>query len=399
MLDVAVARARILEKLSACGPETVALPAACGRILAQPLTARLSNPPVSVSSMDGYAARAADAHQGATLTVIGEAPAGHPTPLSLKQGECVRLFTGSQIPDGADTVLIQENVVQNGTQATLSAAGRKGQFIRAQGQDFTAGHPLLPAGRVLSPQDIGLAAAAGHVWLPVARKPRIGVLATGDEIILPGDPAKPDSIMNSGAIMVTAFLNSLGAEATMLPIARDNTAALSAAIAHAAHLDLLITIGGASVGTYDLVREALKPHGLTLDFWKIAMRPGKPLMSGQLGTTPMIGLPGNPVAAMVCSMVFVAPAVQALMGQAVPPELPTEPAILGADVKENDQRQDFLRCTLSPQPEGQPPLATPFASQDSAQLNILAQSNALLLRAPFAPAQAAGTPCRIMRLP
>ncbi|WP_406238467.1 gephyrin-like molybdotransferase Glp [Acetobacter orientalis] len=399
MLDVAVARARILEKLSHCGPETVSLASACGRVLAQPLTARLSNPPVSVSSMDGYAARTDDAKQGATLTVIGEAPAGHPTPLTLKAGQCIRLFTGSQIPAGADTVLIQENIERTGTLATLQAAGRKGQFIRTQGQDFTAGQPLLPAGKVLSARDIGLAAAAGHVWLPVARKPRIGVLATGDELILPGDPAKPDSIVNSGALMVTAYLNSIGAEATMLPIARDNMASLSGAIAYAAHLDLLITIGGASVGTYDLVRDALKPHGLALDFWKIAMRPGKPLMSGHLGTTPMIGLPGNPVAAMVCSLVFVAPAVQTLMGLPVPTELCTEPAILGADVKENDKRQDFLRCTLSPQPNGQPPLATPFASQDSAQLNILAQSDALLLRAPFAPAQNTGAPCQIIRLP
>lgn len=399
MLDVAVARARILQKLSSCGLETVPLTAACGRVLAHSVTARLSNPPVSVSSMDGYAARSTDSYSGATLTLIGRAPAGHPTPLTVQAGECVRVFTGSQIPEGADTVIIQENVHQHDKTVTLTGDNHKGQFIRTQGQDFAAGQCLLPAGKTLTARDIGLAAAAGHIWLTVARKPRVGILATGDEIILPGTPAQPDSIVNSGAFMVTALLNDMGAEAIMLPIAQDNKASLSAAFAHAAHLDLLVTLGGASVGTYDLVQETLKEHGLELDFWKIAMRPGKPLMSGQLGKTPLIGLPGNPVAAMVCTLVFVLPAIQALMGQTVAPELTTETAILGSDVKENDQRQDFLRGTLTVQSDGQPPIATPFSSQDSAQLNILAQSDVLILRAPFALAQKAGTACRILRLP
>lgn len=399
MLDVAVARARILENLSSCGSETVSVAAACGRVLAQPLTARLSNPPVSVSSMDGYAARSEDALEGATLRVVGEAPAGHPSLLTVGPGECLRVFTGSQIPAGADCILIQENVRQDGALATLQAAGRHNQFIRHQGQDFTAGQTLLPSGKTLSARDIGLATAAGHLWLPVASRPRVGILATGDEIILPGEPAKPDSIINSGAFMVSAYLNSIGADAILLPVARDNAASLSASIAHAAHLDLLVTIGGASVGTYDLVQQTLKDHGLSLAFWKIAMRPGKPLMSGKLGNTPMIGLPGNPVAAMVCSLVFVAPAVRALMGQHISTELETEAAILGADVRENDQRQDFMRCTLSPYAEKGLPVVTPFSSQDSAQLYILAQSDALLVRAPFAPAEKTGAACRIIRLP
>lgn len=399
MLDVAVARARILEKLAPCGQETVSIASACGRVLASPLLARLSNPPVSVSSMDGYAVCAEDAQKGATLTIIGEAPAGHPSSLTVTKGNCIRLFTGSQIPNGADTVLIQENMQRDGNTVTLLADGQQGQFIRKEGQDFQRGETVLPAGHVLTARDIGLAAAAGHVWLTVARRPRVGILATGDEIILPGDPAQPDSIVNSGAFMVTAYLNSLGADAILLPVARDNGESLSAAIEHASHLDLLVTIGGASVGTYDLVRDAFKPHGLELDFWKIAMRPGRPLMSGQLGKTPMIGLPGNPVAAMVCSLVFVQAAIRALMGQKVSEKLETETAILGTDLKQNDQRQDFLRCTLTPQPDGQLPLATPFASQDSAQLNILAKSNALLIRAPHAPAVKAGAVCSIMRLP
>ncbi|OUI86848.1 molybdopterin molybdotransferase MoeA [Acetobacter tropicalis] len=399
MLDVAVARARILEKLSPCGLETVSVAHACGRVLAAPVIARLSNPPVSVSSMDGYAVRIDDVQEGATLDIIGEAPAGHPSSLTVKKGQCIRLFTGSQIPAGADTVLIQENMRRDGNAVTLLSGGKAGQFIRKQGQDFQKGETLLPAGKVLTARDIGLAAAAGHVWLTVSRRPRVGILATGDEIVLPGDPAQPDSIVNSGAFMVTAFLRSIGAEAVLLPVARDNVESLSAAITQADHLDLLVTIGGASVGTYDLVREAFKPHGLNLDFWKIAMRPGRPLMSGQLGKTPMIGLPGNPVAAMVCSVVFVAAAVRTLMGLPQGAELETETAILGADLKENDQRQDFLRSTLRSQPDGQPPIATPFASQDSAQMNILAQSDALIIRAPHAPPQKAGTLCRILRLP
>ncbi|MCP9318471.1 molybdopterin molybdotransferase MoeA [Acetobacter persici] len=399
MLDVAVARARILEKFSACGLETVSLADGCGRVLASPLTARLSNPPVSISSMDGYALRAEDAQEGASLRIIGEAPAGHPSRLTVEKGTCLRLFTGSQIPAGADMVMIQENVRREEDNATLLSAGRKGQFIRTEGQDFRKGDILVPAGHRIGPRDIGLAAAGGHIWLPVSRRPRIGVLATGDEIILPGDPAAPDSIVNSGAFMIVALLKSLGADAFLLPIARDNAASLSAAIGQAHSLDLLVTIGGASVGTYDIVRSTLEAHGLDLNFWKIAMRPGRPLMFGQLGHTPVIGLPGNPVAALVCSLVFIAPALRKLLGQPVPDEMETEPALLGADIGENDQRQDFVRCRLTPQADRQLPLATPFSSQDSAQLNIFAQSQALLIRAPFAPADKAGAPCRILRLP
>ncbi|MCX2560279.1 molybdopterin molybdotransferase MoeA [Acetobacter farinalis] len=399
MLDVAIARARILEKISPCGLETVSLANGCGRVLASPLSARLSNPPVSVSSMDGYALKAEDAREGAVLRIIGEAPAGHPSSQTVERGTCLRLFTGSQIPAGADMVMIQENVRREGESATLLSAGRQGQFIRHAGQDFHTGDTLLPAGRLLGPRDIGLAAAGGHIWLPVSRRPRIGVLATGDEIVLPGDPASADSIVNSGAFMIIALLQSLGAEAILLPLAQDNADSLSAAIAQTHTLDMLVTIGGASVGTYDRVRSTLEAHGLTLDFWKIAMRPGKPLMFGQLGHTPVLGLPGNPVAALVCSLIFVAPALRKLLGQTVPEEMETEPALLGADVGENDQRLDFMRCRLTPQSNGHPPLVTPFSSQDSAQLNIFAQSQALLLRAPFAPAEKAGTPCRILRLP
>ncbi|GAN68867.1 molybdopterin molybdotransferase MoeA [Acetobacter orleanensis] len=399
MLDVAVARARILEKFSACGLETVSLAAGCGRVLAAPLIARLSNPPVSVSSMDGYALKAEDAQEGATLRILGEAPAGHPSSLTVEKGTCLRLFTGSQIPTGADMVMIQENVQRDGEYATLLSSGRAGQFIRKEGQDFRKGDILAPAGKTIGPRDIGLAAAGGHIWLPVSRRPRIGVLATGDEIVLPGDPASADSIVNSGAFMITALLNSLGAEAILLPVARDNAASLSASIGQAHTLDLLVTIGGASVGTYDVVRSTLEAHGLDLNFWKIAMRPGKPLMFGQLGRTPVIGLPGNPVAALVCSLVFIAPALKKLLGQPVPEEMETEAALLGAEIGQNDQRQDFVRCRLTPQGDGQLPLATPFSSQDSAQLNIFAQSQALLIRAPFAAAEKAGAPCRILRLP
>lgn len=399
MLDVATARARILSGIVACGQETVPLGSALGRVLGLDVHARRANPPVSVSAMDGYAARAQDATEGAVLHVIAEAPAGHPTAHVIQPGECVRLFTGSQIPAGADTVIIQENTQREGDRITLTHASAAGRFIRMQGQDFAQGTCLLQAGTRLGPKEIGLAAASGHAWLTVTRKPRVSVLSTGDEIALPGDPVREDGIFNSALFMVRACLQQAGAEVLMLPSARDTTRSLTEAFAQARQSDMLVTIGGASVGAYDLVRQSLTDIGLTLDFWKIAMRPGKPLLSGHIGSTPIIGLPGNPVAALVCSTVFVAPAIQRMMGMAVADTLPTEPAILGVDVGPNDQRQDFLRATLSnaPAPDSLP-VVTPFASQDSAQLHILAQSQALIIRAPHAPAAAAGSPCQIVRL-
>ena len=399
MLDVATARARILSGIVACGQETVPLGSALGRVLGLDVHARRANPPVSVSAMDGYAARAQDATEGAVLHVVAEAPAGHPTAHVIQPGECVRLFTGSQIPAGADTVIIQENTQREGDRITLTHPSAAGRFIRMQGQDFAQGTCLLQAGTRLGPKEIGLAAAGGHAWLSVTRKPRVSVLSTGDEIALPGDPVRDDGIFNSALFMVTACLQQAGAEVLMLPSARDTTRSLTEAFAQARQSDMLVTIGGASVGAYDLVRQSLTDIGLTLDFWKIAMRPGKPLLSGHIGSTPIIGLPGNPVAALVCSTVFVAPAIQRMMGMAVADTLPTEPAILGVDVGPNDQRQDFLRATLSnaPAPDSLP-VVTPFASQDSAQLHILAQSQALIIRAPHAPAAAAGSPCQIVRL-
>ncbi|MFT8655506.1 MAG: gephyrin-like molybdotransferase Glp [Acetobacter papayae] len=399
MLDVATARARILSGIVACGQETVPLGSALGRVLGLDVHARRANPPVSVSAMDGYAARAQDATEAAVLHVVAEAPAGHPTAHIIQPGECVRLFTGSQIPAGADTVIIQENTQREGNRITLTHSSAAGRFIRMLGQDFAQGTCLLQAGTRLGPKEIGLAAAGGHAWLTVTRKPRVSVLSTGDEIALPGDPVCEDGIFNSALFMVTACLQQAGAEVLMLPSARDTTRSLTEAFAQARQSDMLVTIGGASVGAYDLVRQSLTDIGLTLDFWKIAMRPGKPLLSGHIGSTPIIGLPGNPVAALVCSTVFVAPAIQRMMGMAVADTLPTEPAILGVDVGPNDQRQDFLRATLSnaPAPDSLP-VVTPFASQDSAQLHILAQSQALIIRAPHAPAAAAGSPCQIVRL-
>ncbi|MFT8674826.1 MAG: gephyrin-like molybdotransferase Glp [Acetobacter sp.] len=399
MLDVATARARILANIPFCGQETTPLNMACGRILAQDLPARRANPPVAVSAMDGYAARVEDTHPGAVLHVVGEAPAGHPSGLEVGRGECLRIFTGSQVPAGADTIVIQENVTREGEYVTLSQAGKAGQFIRARGQDFNQGDVLLHAGRKLGPRDIGLAAAGGHVWLPTARRPRVGILATGDEITLPGDPIAESGVFNSAAFMVSALLEQAGADPVLLPVARDTTASLTRSLTQARQLDMLVTIGGASVGTYDLVRSTLDDVGLELDFWKIAMRPGKPLLSGRLGHTPVIGLPGNPVAALVCSIVFVAPAIHTMMGLSVPAQPATEPAILACAVRENDERQDFLRATLIEAPLGGLPEVTPFARQDSAQLNILAQSQALVVRPPNAPAQDAGTACRMIRLP
>ncbi|GBQ23059.1 molybdopterin biosynthesis protein MoeA [Acetobacter estunensis NRIC 0472] len=395
MIEVSEALTRILSTIAPLGIETVSLMDATGRICAAPVLARLSNPPAAVSAMDGYAVRAADATTGATLRVIGEAPAGHPSDLSVTDGTCLRIFTGSAIPAGADSVLIQENTTREGERITVTEGVTAGRFIRPQGLDFAKGQSLVPAGRRLSARDIGLAAAGNCPWLTVRRRPRVAILSTGDEIVLPGEAPPPGSIVGSAAFMLAALLRRAGAEPVILPVARDTPASLREAASGLGAIDLLLTIGGASVGDYDLVKSALGEEGLVTDFWKIAMRPGKPLMFGHLGATPVIGLPGNPVAAFVCSVVFVLPALRAMTGETVSDD-GTEPAVLGCDVPANDHRFDHLRATLVRQPDGTL-RATPFARQDSSMMAPLAACDALVLREPHAAAAQKGEVCRIIR--
>ncbi|MBL6457968.1 molybdopterin molybdotransferase MoeA [Belnapia sp. T6] len=396
MISVEEARARILAALAATPAETVPLPAGWGRVLAQPVQARLDQPPADVSAMDGYAVRAAEAVAGASLAVIGTAPAGHPFPGEVGPGEAVRIFTGGFVPPGADAILLQEDAEASPGRVQVQETVRPGRWIRRRGLDFAAGEAVLPTGRRLTARDIGLAAAANVPWLAVHRAPRIGILATGDEIALPGDPIPPGGIVSSNAHALAALIRAGGGDPLVLPIAPDDSQAIAAAATAARACDLLVTTGGASVGDHDLVQSALGPQGFTLDFWKIAMRPGKPLIWGRLGATPVLGLPGNPVSALVCSVLFLLPALERLSGlPGAPPR--TIRALAGAPLPENDRRFDHLRARLEPGPEGVP-VATPFPVQDSSMMKTLARADALILRAPGAAALPEGASIEVIPL-
>jgi molybdopterin molybdotransferase len=388
MIPVEEARTRILAGIAPTPAEVVALAEAWGRVLARPVLSRLTQPPRDVSAMDGYALRAADATLGATLTVVGAAPAGHPWDGTLGAGEALRLFTGSVVPDGANAILLQEDATRSGEAVTVNEAATQGRHIRRAGQDFAAGDTLISPGKRLNARDIGLAAAGNSPWLTVHRRPRVAILATGDEIALPGDPIPPGGIVSSNSHALAALVRASGGDPVVLPIAPDDREALMAAADSVHGMDLLLTSGGASVGEHDLVQEALGARGLVVDFWQIAMRPGKPLMHGRLGDVPMIGLPGNPVSSLVCAILFVVPALQKLSGlpAAAPP---TVMARLGAPLAANDKRADHLRATLSTAPDGTL-VATAFPRQDSSMLRLMAQAGALILRAAHAPAAEAG---------
>ena len=395
MISVEEASARILATFTPVGAETVALAEAAGRISAAPVIARTTQPPADVSAMDGFAVRAEEARGGAALRLIGSAPAGHPFAGSVGAGETVRIFTGSFIPAGADAVLLQEDADAEEGGVRVRETVRSGQHIRRQGQDFAAGEAVIAAGRRLSPRDIGLAAAADHPWLLVHRRPRVAVLATGDEIALPGEPIPPGGIVSSNAHALAAMVAALGGAPSVLPIAADDTEAIGRAADAARGFDLLLTTGGISVGAHDLVQEGLARRGLAVDFWKIAMRPGKPLMFGRLGEMPVLGLPGNPVAAFVCALLFARPALLRLAGLAVAP-LPTTTAETATALGANDRRFDFLRARLEEDAAGRL-VATAFAVQDSAMQAVLARADALILRPPHAPAVAAGAAVEIVR--
>lgn len=388
MIPVAEARAKILAGARLLPAEVVPVAAGLGRVLAEDLTARVTQPPLAVSAMDGYAVRAADvASAPTTLEEIGRVPAGGLFDGRVGPGQCVRIFTGAPLPEGADAIVIQEDTRAEGGRIEVHEGAPAGRYVRPAGLDFEAGAVGLPAGRRLTARDVGLAAAMNRPWLPVRRRPRVAVLATGDEIVMPGDPLAPGHIVSSNALALLAFLACEGAECINLGIAPDRQEALQAMAAGAAGADLLITTGGASVGEHDLVQSALGEQGLALDFWKIAMRPGKPLMSGRLGDTPLIGLPGNPVSTLVCALLFIRPFLAALQG--LPTDLPTTRARLAVDLRENDRREDYLRSRLT-RDAGGLLWAEPYGRQDSSMLALLAGADALVVRAPHAPPAARG---------
>jgi len=396
LLSIEEARARILDPLKPTPAETVALACAFGRVTAAPIAARRTQPPCDVSAMDGYALAAAEGAAGARLRLIGSAPAGHPFAGKLGPGEAIRIFTGSVMPEGADAILLQEDAREEDGAVIVGESVAAGRHIRRAGQDFREGEVLIPSGRRLSARDIGLAAAADHPWITVHRAPRVALLATGDEIALPGEKLPPGGIVSSNAHALAALALAAGAEPTVLPVAPDDIAAIADAAEATRGMDILITTGGASVGEHDLVRAGLSRRGFALDFWKIAMRPGKPLMAGRVGGVPVLGLPGNPVSAMVCAMLFLLPALARLSGLA-DAALPTEEARLGTGVPANDGRADHLRARLSRDPEGRL-VATPFPRQDSSLMRLLAEADALILRPPHAPARAGGEIVPVIRL-
>jgi molybdopterin molybdotransferase len=396
-LSVSEARRRILEDVAPTEPENVAIEAAAGRTLAAPLSARLTQPPFDASAMDGYAVRAADTQiLPATLTVIGEAAAGHPFGGSVNTGQAVRIFTGAPMPAGTDAIVIQENTARDGAKVIVREGIADPGHIRHRGIDFKQGDTLLPAGRRIGPREIALAASMGHGTLQVRRRPRIAMLSTGDELVPPGRTPGPGQIVASNHLGVGALLEVAGAEVQQLGIARDTREDLAAHIAQAADADVLVTIGGASVGDHDLVGPVLEARGMALSFWKIAMRPGKPLMFGKLGAARVVGLPGNPVSSLVCGRIFLVPLVRALLGQSAASE-DTVQAHVTVALAPNGPREHYMRATSRPGPHGMP-LVTPVRSQDSSLLSALSEADCLLLRPVEAPAVPSGGLVPILRL-
>ena len=399
LITVEQALARVLASAGTpLGEEWVALEEACGRVLARNLDALRSQPPFANSAMDGYAIRAADA-AGApvTLSVIGEAAAGRAFAGAVGPGEAVRIFTGAPMPEGADTIVVQEDGRREGDRVTIGSPSRPGDNLRSEGLDFRAGEALIPAGRRLTPRDVALAAAANHVHLPVRRHPRVAILATGDELVAPGQTPGPSQIVASNNFSVAGIVEACGGIPIDLGIARDTMAELDAAIREAIDLevDVLVTLGGASVGDHDLVQKALVGAGMELGFWKIAMRPGKPLMHGRLGALRVLGLPGNPTSSTVCAVLFLRPLLRALQGEPGAGADPARPCRHAADMKANGPRQDYVRTTLGRDADGVV-RATPVALQDSSLVKMMARADGLIVRPPNAPPAQAGDPCRVI---
>ncbi len=397
MLSVAEALARVTGGFELIASEHISLSEALGRVLAEDVAARLTQPPMAVSSMDGYAVRTADLHiVPKTLTQIGKSQAGGGFEGTVGVDECTRIFTGAPVPDGADAVVIQEETDVDGMQVSIKESVNTGAYIRPAGLDFQTGDVLLQAGKVLTARDVGLAASMNVPWLRVRRRPRVAFIATGDEIVMPGDPMGADQIISSNSLALGAFVRVLGGTPVNLGIAQDTEASLRKALAGAKGADVLVTIGGASVGDYDLVRRVLGAEGLDLNFYKVAMRPGKPLIFGTWDEIPLLGLPGNPVSAGVTSAIFLRAAMEVMLGTG-DGALRTETVRLGRDLPQNGIRQDFMRATLRHDADGQL-CATPFERQDSAMMARFAAADCMVIRAPEAPAAKAGDLVLITRL-
>lgn len=401
LVPVDEALRRILDGVAPLGGEQIPLSQARGRALASDLTSLRQQPPFPASAMDGYAVRHADAaNAGASLTLIGESVAGRGFHEPMPQGACVRIFTGAPVPEGADTILIQENAEKTGDMVTVREAPQAGQFVRRAGLDFDIDDVLLKRPLRLDYRALALAASMGYADVQVNRQPVVAVVPTGDELVLPGEAPGPDQIVASNQVGICAIAEATGARALDLGIAGDNLPSLAAKINSALDqkADILVTLGGASVGDHDLVQEALGNRGMALDFWRIAMRPGKPLMFGTIGDMRVLGFPGNPVSSLVCAKLFLVPLLLRQLG--LPIEEATRPhkAILGSTLTKNDRRQDYIRAGMTNNKNGDI-VMTPFSRQDSSMLERFTTADGLIIRAPFAEALEAGSTVEYLPLP
>jgi len=399
LLSVEDAVARVLEGAVPLAAEQTKLIEADGRVLAADLAARRTQPPAAVSAMDGYAVRAEDvAAAPAGLKLIGEVAAGRPFDRKVGAGEAARIFTGGVLPIGTDTVVIQEIAIRDGDHVVINKMTPKGGNVRTAGLDFSQGEVLLGHGHRLTARDLALAAAMNYPELPVHRRPRIAVVATGDELVMPGVTPGPGQIVYSNGFALMALARREGAEIVDLGIVPDRLDDTIAAVRRGRELaaDILVTTGGASVGDYDLVQKAFAAEGMALSFWKVALRPGRPLMHGRLGAMQVLGLPGNPVAAYVCAVLFLVPLMRRLAGRSdlFPAR---ESAVLGCDLPANDERADYIRARFTMRADGAP-VVTPFPVQDSSLMTPLAKADCLLVRDAYAPSATAGSACEIIRL-
>ncbi len=397
LISVAQALDHVLAHAEPLPVDEAPLTQADGRVLAYNLKALRTQPPADVSAMDGYAVRAADvADAPVRLKVIGEVAAGRPFAAKVGPGEAARIFTGGFVPDGADAIVVQEVTKRDGDSVEVQKPSSKGRHIRKRGLDFSAGEILFAKRHRLTARDLALAAAMNHPLLPLYRRPKVVLFATGDELVPPGKEPGPGQIVYSNGFALSALAREEGAEVTDLGVIHDTLQATITAIRDARSLeaDILVTTGGASVGDYDFVQPAFAAEGMALSFWKVAMRPGRPLMHGMLGGMHVLGLPGNPVSSYVCAFLFLVPLIRRLSGR-TDLTAPVESARLGCDLPANDERADYLRATLQVGAQGR--IATPFPTQDSSMMAPLAKADCLVIREPYAGAAKAGERCAIVK--
>lgn len=393
LISVDEALRAILALMPRMPAETVALREAAGRVLAADVCATRDQPPFAASAMDGYAVRAAEARLGATLALAGTAAAGHAYDGALPENSAIRIFTGAPVPAGADAILIQENAAALDGAVRVLQAPAAGEYVRPAAGDFAAGTRIAAPLRI-HPRHIALFAAMNIAELPVSRRPRIAIIPTGDELVMPGEPPRADQIVSSNNFGLAALVASRGAAPELLPVARDTPESLADALGAAQEADVIVTLGGASVGDHDLVGRVAADAGLERSFYKVAMRPGKPLIAGRLGKAALIGLPGNPVSAMICGEIFLAPAIEAALGLPARAR-PRQTARLARALPANGPREHYMRAVLTP---GAPPSVEVFENQDSSLLHTLSEANAVAVRAPHAPAAPAGSEIDVVPL-